>query len=111
MPFDKAPHTHVRTLTAQDQEDPHQQHPPLRETDAPAQPAVRMWLEVAGQITCCNRRGGGIGIQGGGGAAPAKASEEATAKQALPEQPSDRPFWACPLRRFLTNQESICDGT
>ena len=49
-----------RALADQDREDRDQQHPPLREADAPEHPAVRQRLEKADQIDSSGRVGGGL---------------------------------------------------
>ena len=96
MPFGKTLHPDQGALTAQDREDRHQQHPPLRETDTTPHPAVWKRLEETDQIACCSRRGGGLGEQESG-AVPAKASAGATAGPALLGQTSNRPWAQHPL--------------
>jgi len=61
--FGESLHSHQRALAAQDREDRHQQHPPLREADAAAHPAIGQRLEEADQIACSSRRGGGLESQ------------------------------------------------
>ena len=92
VPLGESLHPHQRALAAQDREDRHHQHPPLREANASAHPAVRQRLEKTDQITCCSRRGGGLGGQGAG-AVPVHSTESATTEPGLLGQTSNRP-WA-----------------
>jgi len=55
VPFGKTLHAHQRTLVAQDQENGHQQHPPLRIADPTAHAAIGQRLEEADQIGCSSR--------------------------------------------------------
>ena len=53
--FGKTLHPEQRTLVAENGQDRHQQHPPLRVANPPAQTAVRQCLEEADQIACSSR--------------------------------------------------------
>ena len=50
--FGKTLHPEQRTLVAEDGQDRHQQHPPLRVANPPAQTAIGKRLEEADQIRC-----------------------------------------------------------
>ena len=50
--FGKTLHPEQRTLVAEDGQDRHQQHPPLRIANPPAQTAIGQRLEEADQIRC-----------------------------------------------------------
>ena len=85
--FGKSLHAHQRALAAQDREDRHQQHPPLRKANAAAHPAIRQRLEKTDQIACSSWRGGGLGGQGSG-AVPAQNTVGAGPRPALLGQTS-----------------------
>ena len=53
--FGKTLHAHQRALIAENGEDRHQQHPPLRIANAPAHAAIGQRLEEADQIGCSRR--------------------------------------------------------
>jgi hypothetical protein len=91
VPLGKTLHPHQRALAAQDREDGHQQHPPLREANAPAHPAIGQRLEKADQIACSSRRGGGLGGQGAD-AVPAQNTVVAATQPGLLGQTSNRPW-------------------
>ena len=55
MPFGESLHPHQRTLVAQDGQDRHQQHPPLREAHPATHAAVGQRLEKTDQISCSSR--------------------------------------------------------
>jgi len=86
----KSLHPHQRTLTAQDREDRHQQHPPLGKAATTARPAVRQRLEEADQIACSGWRSGEIGSQGAS-AVPAHTTARVTAQPGMLGQTSNRP--------------------
>jgi len=79
-----------RTLVAQNRQDGHQKHPPLREADATAHAAIRQRLEKADQIAS----GGGFRRKGwqGCSAVPAHDTEAAASDPGLLGQTSDRPW-------------------
>ena len=52
MAFGELLHPHQRALAAEDGQDRHQQHPPLREADPTAHAAVGQRLEETDQIGC-----------------------------------------------------------
>ena len=52
VPLGKTLHAHQRALVAENGEDRHQQHPPLRKADPPAHAAIGQRLEEADQIGC-----------------------------------------------------------
>jgi hypothetical protein len=55
VPLGKTLHAHQRALVAENGEDRHQQHPPLRIADPPTHAAIGQRLEEADQIGCSRR--------------------------------------------------------
>ena len=80
-------------MAAQDRDDRHQQHPPLREADASPHPAIRQRLEEADQIACGSWRGGGLGGQDSG-AVPAHGTVGETTEPGPLGHDSNRPWGA-----------------
>ena len=90
MAFGESLHADQRALAAENRQDRHQQHPPLRKADAPAHPAVRQRLEKTDQIACRSRLGGGLGSQGAV-AVTAQDTVSPAARRGLLGQTSNRP--------------------
>ena len=76
VPFGETLHAQQRPLAADDGQDRHQQHPPLREADPTAHAAVGQRFEEADQIGCSS---GVLGEQSGQGCDTSSRQQTAAA--------------------------------